>query len=1032
MSAQADIRRWFLKKPDHDKSKKDPAKVESAPASDKAGGTADKLASKTPYKKESKFFAGGNGADGTSTNGDKTKLKVEKKSPDGGKRKSDQGVENLVSKEEKTSPKKPRLVIPANEDEEIGRSKSKKPTAEVSEIHPEKKEKKTPAKSRARGRVVDEDSEEEIEDEEPPARTPARGRGRGKTAVVDDEEEEDTFKTPQSVGTGRGKSPTNVATKFPEKKSKTPVAAGGRGRGATPGEANDDKPSSGRGRGRGGGGGGGGLPPWMQPRGVPPHKGEKEVPQGAENALAGLTFVISGTLDSLEREEAEVLIKSHGGRVTGSVSKKTDYLLADEDVGGAKSKKAKELGVKFLTEDGLFAMIIASKPKQAQKGPAKSSPMKTVGQSAASPVQTSGSSVPVNSAKKGVLAGKLPQGKSGTAAQDSESWPNKHRPKTTADLIGNPGIVKQLKEWLQNWDTTFLHPVNKGMKGKKRGAGGSSSDDKKAVLLSGTPGIGKTSTARLVCEELGFETLEVNASDSRGKADSKIRAGMGGSTANTIKEMVNNESISFNQRKSPKSVLIMDEVDGMSGGDRGGVADLILSIKSSRIPIICICNDKYSQKLKSLTNYCLPLAYRKPTKQQMAKRLLQIAKAEGLHVDEVTLEEIAQRTNGDMRMALNQLQYMSLRTRTLKFAEVRSRMLASSKDEDISPFSAADKLLGFDGGSLRMDERVDLHMSDMDLVPLLVQENYLNFVPAAANQDQSGVRLMNLAARAALSIAEGDIVNVQIRRRQQWQHAQMGAFMSSIIPAALMHGRRMEFEGGRNFNRFPAWLGKNSAFGKKVRLLEDVHIHLLASRTCEPTREAIRMGYVPLLSLILSYPLRHSPKEVAVEEVVRIMEEYSITQDDYDTMMDISKFKGQPDLRDGVPPAVKTALTKYYKQGQQDRVVRSADLLPALALPGQRKASKKPARLKLVEEAVDGDLDKEGEADDMEEEEEEEAADEEDKLDSLLNSNGATKVSVNFDKRKGTNGQRGGVKSKASDTKAPNKTGGNSAGKRKR
>jgi len=64
-------------------------------------------------------------------------------------------------------------------------------------------------------------------------------------------------------------------------------------------------------------------------------------------------------------------------------------------------------------------------------------------------------------------------------------------------------------------------------------------------------------------------------------------------------------------------VLIMDEVDGMSAGDRGGVADLIASIKISKIPIICICNDRYSQKLKSLMNYCLLLSYRKPTKQQV-------------------------------------------------------------------------------------------------------------------------------------------------------------------------------------------------------------------------------------------------------------------------------------------------------------------------------------------------------------------------------------------------------------------------------
>ena len=56
--------------------------------------------------------------------------------------------------------------------------------------------------------------------------------------------------------------------------------------------------------------------------------------------------------------------------------------------------------------------------------------------------------------------------------------------------------------------------------------------------------------------------------------------------------------------------LIMDEVDGMSGGDRGGVGELITTIKRSRVPIICICNDKYNQKLKSLKNHVMELDYR--------------------------------------------------------------------------------------------------------------------------------------------------------------------------------------------------------------------------------------------------------------------------------------------------------------------------------------------------------------------------------------------------------------------------------------
>jgi replication factor C subunit 1 len=64
----------------------------------------------------------------------------------------------------------------------------------------------------------------------------------------------------------------------------------------------------------------------------------------------------------------------------------------------------------------------------------------------------------------------------------------------------------------------------------------------------------------------------------------------------------------------------------------------------------------------------------------------------------------------------------------------------------------------------------------------LIQENYLNYKPSAASRDGDGSLRMDLIARAAESIADGDIINVQIRRYRQWQHSQMGAFASSIIP----------------------------------------------------------------------------------------------------------------------------------------------------------------------------------------------------------------------------------------------------------
>ncbi|KAF8403400.1 hypothetical protein HHK36_011502 [Tetracentron sinense] len=718
-----------------------------------------------------------------------------------------------------------------------------------------------------------------------------------------------------------------------DKAAGSSLKAGGRGSGGRGAAA--AAPAGGRGR----GGGRGGFMNFGE-RKDPPHKGEKEIPEGAPDCLAGLTFVISGTLDSLEREEAEDLIKRHGGRVTGSISKRTNYLLCDEDIGGRKSSKAKELGTGFLTEDGLFDLIRASKPAKIHEPESKK---KTADKAVELQPKRSPLKVELNEdqvrsslakkvAPKGSTSASCPAKQADqTIGRGSLTWTEKYRPKVPNDIIGNQSLVKQLHDWLLRWNEQFLHTGQKG-KGKKQNDSGA----KKAVLISGTPGIGKSTSAKLVSQMLGFQAIEVNASDNRGKADAKVNKGISGSTANSIKELISNEALSINMDRSnhPKTVLIMDEVDGMSAGDRGGVADLISSIKISKIPIICICNDRYSQKLKSLVNYCLLLNFRKPTKQQIA------------------LEALAERVNGDMRMALNQLQYMSLSMSVIKYDDIRQRLLSSAKDEDISPFTAVDKLFGFNGGKLRMDERVDLSMSDPDLVPLLIQENYINYRPSSAGKDDDGIKRMNLIARAAESIGDGDIINVQIRRYRQWQLSQTGSLASCIIPAALLHGQReILAQGERNFNRFGGWLGKNSTMGKNLRLLEDMHVHFLASRESNSQRESLRVDYFTLLLKQLTDPLRVLSKDEAVQKVVEFMDAYSISQDDFETIVELSKFQGHPNPLDGIQPAVKAALTKAYKQGSSLRVVRAADLI---TLPGIKKAPKK--RIAAMLEPVDDGL----------------------------------------------------------------------------
>ncbi|MCP4422163.1 MAG: NAD-dependent DNA ligase LigA, partial [Chloroflexi bacterium] len=71
---------------------------------------------------------------------------------------------------------------------------------------------------------------------------------------------------------------------------------------------------------------------------------------------AGKTFVITGTLPTLSRSEAKAIIEANGGKVTGSVSKKTNYLLAGEKA-GSKLSKANNLGIQVIDEATFMTMI---------------------------------------------------------------------------------------------------------------------------------------------------------------------------------------------------------------------------------------------------------------------------------------------------------------------------------------------------------------------------------------------------------------------------------------------------------------------------------------------------------------------------------------------------------------------------------------------------------------------------------------------------------------------------------------------------
>lgn len=644
---------------------------------------------------------------------------------------------------------------------------------------------------------------------------------------------------------------------------------------------------------------------------VAPHS--KPIPVGAPNCLANQTFVFTGELESTPRNEAEDLVKRYGGRVTTSVSGKTTYLVVGNEPGEKKLEKAKGLKVKTLTEDQLFEKI-SSTMQNAPSGSSETTPMQV--------------DRPEKPESQPIVAKK----NAGT-----ELWTVKYAPKTLKEVVGNNQRIIDIQNYLKNFPRT-----------KKR-----------AILISGPPGVGKTTAANIVAKDLGYDAMERNASDTRNKSalDNEVKQLI---LSHSIKEYFKAKDSKIQRPK--KHCIIMDEVDGMGGGDRGGIAELIKLIKISKVPIICICNDRRSPKVRSLAGHCIDVPFHRPTVNQIRSRILTIAFREKFKIEPNAVDQLVQSSQSDIRQVLNTLQTWNMTRDKMSYDDSKALSNASKKNFQMGPFDLIQKTFSSSLAAMTtLDDKIELYFHDYQLLPLFVQENYIKMHPSIKpEQKASSARfkpekaaqvfeLENISA-AADSLSEGNLVEKMIFQNQEFSLMPIHAMFSVVRPAFHVRGT-----SGSMYN-FPAILGQISKTNKSWRLLKELqsHMHLKVSAD----KNEIRQSYMSVLAPRLSLPLLEKKNE-GIGEVIEQMDAYYLTKEDRDTIFELSLGDYNIDNLPGkLPTSVKTAFTRKYNQSDHH--------IPFALGASSFKPSKSSSKIKVdFEEAMD-DEDDNNEDDDSE------------------------------------------------------------------
>ena len=370
---------------------------------------------------------------------------------------------------------------------------------------------------------------------------------------------------------------------------------------------------------------------------------------------------------------------------------------------------------------------------------------------------------------------------------------HKYTAKSTKEIFGQDEIIKKLKNFIINF----------------------SKEKKNSALIYGASGTGKTCSVHAIGNELGYEVVEVNASDFR--------------NAEQINQKVGN-AIKQRSLFAAGKIILVDEIDGLSGReDRGGIQAITKLIEGSHYPVILTATNPFDSKFSSLRSKSNLMEFKQLDYIPIFNLLKKICEGEEIKYDVDVLKTLSRRAAGDARAAINNLQMLTQDKKELT-KESLEELAERNKTENI--MSALNKI--FKTTDLKIAVAAfDNVEEDLNQQLMWIDEN----LPKEYTKPEE-------LAKAYYMMSKADVFNRRIRR---WQHYRFLVYINAFITAGIAAAKN---EKNRNLVEYKPtgrilklWWA-NQKLAKKKAIAEKI-----AAKTHSSKKEILKstMPYLPMM-----------------------------------------------------------------------------------------------------------------------------------------------------------------------------------------